>query len=65
MAYAAMTHPRDDLIAEAVDELREFVATCRGTKPRPGSRLERQLDTARRVLAAYDRERRALAVAEH
>ena len=56
-----MTDTRDDLIAEAVDELRQFVAIRRGMKPRPGSRLERQLDTARRVVAAYDREKRALA----
>jgi hypothetical protein len=66
MSYALhfkLTHARDDLIAEAVDELRQFVATRRGMKPRPGSRLERQIDTARRVVAAYDREKRALAAA--
>jgi hypothetical protein len=58
-----MSNARDDLIAEAVDELREFVASRRGSEPRPGSRLERQLDTASRVIAAYDREKRALAAA--
>lgn len=51
-----MAEVRDDLIASAVDELRQFVAVHRGDKPRPGTRLARQLDTARRVVAAYDRE---------
>ena len=52
--------PRDELIASAVDELRLFVAQHRGVKPRAGSQLERQIDTARRVVAAYDRERRPM-----
>ena len=49
---------RDDLIQEAIDELRQFVARHDGAAPRPGTRLARQLDTASRVIAAYDREPR-------
>lgn len=50
-----MADRRDDPIAAGMDELRQFVARHRGAKPRPGSRLYQQLDTARRVVASYDR----------
>ena len=43
-------------IQAAIDELRSFVARHDDVVPRPGTRLARQLDTASRVIAAYDRE---------
>jgi len=47
---------RENLVAQAVDELRVFVARNEGAHPRRGSRLARQLDVAQRVVAAFDRE---------